>query len=233
MTDGLERQPQRDAERRPRVGQRRQVFFDNREYWETRYVTEPERGSGIGSRGEHLELKRALLESLIKELKPKTILDVGCGDLEVVKDLRFNGTLIGIDLSPTIIERNRQLRPDWTFWVGDFLELADPLRLSADLVICFDVLIHQPTKPIYVEFVRRLLGSARRTAVMNGFETRFKRGRQMQITSFHEPLSETLAQLGVRQANVIGRFRGTSIYRIDKADSASLEAAPDGVAAAS
>lgn len=198
------------------MGRRPPGGFDNREYWETRYTTEPERGSGIGSRGEHLELKRDLLDGLVRELQPRSILDVGCGDLEVARELQFDGSFTGIDISPTIIERNRQLRPEWTFLVGDYLELAEEQELTADLVICFDVLIHQPKKRTYLAFVRQLIASTERVAVMNGFETRFKRGKTMNIVSFHEPLSRTLADLDQGETTVIGKFRGTSILRVDK-----------------
>jgi hypothetical protein len=44
------------------------------------------------------------------------VLDVGCGDLEVVKALNIMD-YVGIDQSPAL-EIARQLRPDWQFRLG-------------------------------------------------------------------------------------------------------------------
>lgn len=192
--------------------------FDNRQYWEQRYTTEPERGSGAGSRGEYLEFKQALLRRVIDEVRPQSILDVGCGDIAVVRGLTFAGTYTGIDVSPSIVERNRILRPDWKFIEGDFLELARSGGVAADLVICFDVLIHQHDPDTYRKFARELVGLARKVALVNGFERSFKRGKQQPICAFHEPLSSTLALLGQGKTSAVGKFRGTRIFRVDTAE---------------
>src|SRR3712207_597767 len=86
--------------------------FDNRQFWEERYTTNLDLGSGAGSRGEYLAYKQELLRQKIAEFRPQSILDVGCGDIEVTKDLPFAGDYTGIDLSTSIIARNRALRPD-------------------------------------------------------------------------------------------------------------------------
>ncbi len=195
--------------------------FDNRKYWETRYTTEPERGSGVGSRGVHLEYKRDLLNQLIDEVRPRSILDVGCGDIEVVKDLAFSGAYTGIDLSPTIVERNRSLRPDWNFVEGDFLEWARDGRKPADLVVCFDVLIHQHDAATYRNFVRALVDATEKVAVMNGFRQKTDVLETQDICAFHEPLRHTLSNLGVGEVRRLGRFRRTTIFRIDKEGPAS------------
>lgn len=55
-------------------------------------------GSGIGSRGEMLGLKRGLLSRAIPEDGDLSILDCGCGDLEIVKDFPWKA-YTGIDVS--------------------------------------------------------------------------------------------------------------------------------------
>jgi hypothetical protein len=83
--------------------------FHNELFWDYRYRHWPERGSGIGSRGENLQYKRALLRAEGIE-SASSVLDVGCGDLEVLKDLRLN-QYIGVDVSPVALERARAIRP--------------------------------------------------------------------------------------------------------------------------
>lgn len=218
MADEKNENPSSGQRGRQRKQRPPQEDFNNRAYWEQRYMTEPERGSGIGSRGKHLEFKQSLLHRLIDEVRPQSILDVGCGDIAVVKDLTFPGTYTGIDVSPSIVELNRVLRPEWNFLEGDFIELARSGRFAADLVICLDVLIHQHEPDTYRRFVRELVAQARKVALVNGFERSFKRGKYQPICAFHEPLSSTLAAIGQGKTSAVGKFRGTRIFRIDKAE---------------
>ena len=137
--------------------ERQGARFDNLEFWEERYRTNIALGSGGGSRGDALRFKRELLTSLLERLQPRTVLDIGCGDIEVTRDLALTGAYTGIDISPYVIERNRALRPDWEFRQGDFVAMAREEALQADLVLCFDVLIHQHDRETYRAFLRSLI----------------------------------------------------------------------------
>jgi SAM-dependent methyltransferase len=190
--------------------------FDNREFWERRYTTDLELGSGAGSRGEFLEHKRRLLCQVIKEFHPRSILDVGCGDIEVTKELPFSGEYTGIDLSPSIIARNRALQPAWNFVEGDFLDIVRRNRLAADLVICFDVLIHQHDYETYRAFVRELVNAARKVAVINGFEQPRKRKWVNPNTAYHEPITHTVTGLGEGRMKIIGPFRNSLVVQVEK-----------------
>ncbi|MDQ3694404.1 MAG: class I SAM-dependent methyltransferase [Chloroflexota bacterium] len=160
---------------------------------------------------------------MIDVIDPQSILDVGCGNVEVVQNLSFSGKYTGIDLSPSIIERNRDLRPDWTFIQGDFLELALGGGLAADLVICFDVLAYQHDVERYREFVQELMNVTQRVAILNGFESNYVPRKVSKMSAFHEPLSDTLSQLDAGRVSKVGRFRGTSIFRIDKPPKMSVD----------
>lgn len=189
--------------------------FDNRQFWETRYTTNLELGSGAGSRGEFLEHKRQLLYQAIEKFHPRSILDVGCGDIEVTKDLEFSGEYTGIDLSPSIVARNRTLRPAWNFIVGDFLDSSRHDQLRADLVICLDVLIHQHDYETYRAFVRELVNATRGVAIINGFEAP-RRRRVNPNTAYHEPITYTLTELGEGRMEIIGPFRNSLVVQLDK-----------------
>lgn len=207
---GNQAEPEDEAHRSPQG-------FDNRQFWERRYTTDLELGSGAGSRGEFLESKRELLQQVIEEFNPRSILDVGCGDIEVTKDLPFAGEYTGIDLSPSIVARNRRLQPTWHFIADDFLDIVRRERLEADLVICFDVLIHQHEYETYRAFVRELVNAARKVAIINGFEQPRRRGRVNPNTAYHEPITHTLTELGeVERMKIIGPFRNSLIVQVDK-----------------
>jgi SAM-dependent methyltransferase len=87
--------------------------FDNRVFWDFRYNRFPELGSGVGSRGEILEYKRVILANEGIE-EAASILDVGCGDLEVLKVFRLK-QYVGLDISPAALTQARHARPDLTF----------------------------------------------------------------------------------------------------------------------
>jgi hypothetical protein len=191
--------------------------FDNQVFWEKRYTTDLELGSGAGSRGEFAEYKRELLRQVIEEFHPRSIVDVGCGDIEVTRDLPFSGEYIGIDLSPSIVARNRTLQPTWHFIADDFLEVVRRERLEADLVICFDVLIHQHEYETYRAFVRELVNAARTVAIINGFELPRNGRVRSKNCAYHEPLTHTLTELGEEERmKILGPFRNSLIVQIDK-----------------
>jgi hypothetical protein len=87
--------------------------FDNRVFWDERYRHFPERGSGVGSRGDNLIYKRQLLRDQGVEAAT-SVLDVGCGDLEVVRELAIR-RYVGIEQSLEALTLAMRTRPDWEF----------------------------------------------------------------------------------------------------------------------
>jgi SAM-dependent methyltransferase len=162
--------------------------FPNATFWEWRYLTNPDLGSGVGSRGKPLEGKRALLAALIEVLRPASTLDVGCGDGEATKGIAIEG-YVGLDLSAAAIERARTGRSDGVYRIGTLAEHP----LEADLTICLDVLIHQSDPAVYHDLVSRLLRSSTRALVVSGYEHPI--GPTFSTVHYHEPLTATLRRL--------------------------------------
>lgn len=78
------------------------------------------------------------------ELKPTSIVDLGCGEGIVAGMLSESlpGTsYLGFDLSEDAVETARRRRPDLEFRVGNVLDpVPDPS--SAELVLCLEVIEH-------------------------------------------------------------------------------------------
>ena len=184
--------------------------FDSRVFWDLRYSRFPERGSGVGSRGENLDYKRTLLASEGIETAT-SILDVGCGDLEVIKSFKLRNYL-GLDVSPAAIERARLARPDLTFQVmTDFGALDFP---SAELVLCFEVVIHQPSRSEYLSLISTLARATERTLLISGHEQDIYDAKTNHMIHYYEPLSHSLAQTGrFTKIECIGRHTTVSIFR--------------------
>lgn len=183
----------------------RRAGFDNRSFWDFRYTHAFDLGSGLGSRGDHLAYKRDLLAQLVD---PRlSVLDVGCGDLEVTR-LLTNTIGRGVDVSAAAVEIARSKRPDWRFDVGSVYDVTlDP----HDVVIAFDVLIHQRTETMYRGLLGSLFRLARRTLIVSGYEAAPQLRSEM--TFHHEPLPVSLARLaGPDRVKEVGQYRDTSVF---------------------
>jgi len=80
------------------------------------------------------------------------VVDVGCGDLLfwVGRDCC---TYTGIDISQSIIEKNRSTPPSWTFHAAS----ADMrLPVSDNIVLCFDMLFHILSDAVYEKILENL-----------------------------------------------------------------------------
>ena len=184
--------------------------FDNGEFWESRYTTNMKLGSGLGSRGENLAYKQQVVRKVICETPVSSVLDVGCGDLEVVSKLPL-GNYVGVDISKAIIERNHELKPNWSFLAGDFLRIACEEQLAADLVICLDVLIHEHDRQRYAQTVEALVKLTKSVGLIGAYQLPPRNGSSSDITVFHEPITETLGRVGATDIRLIGYYRDTSI----------------------
>ncbi len=195
--------------------------FNNRLFWDFRYAHDQVLGSGYGSRGAVLDYKRELVRSFVDQLKPKTIVDVGCGDCEVGAELP-DELYTGVDISSVAIEQNRVRLPRRRFVCGNFLDIAlEP----ADLVLCFDVLIHISDADVYKAFVKRLVTEAKTCGLVSGYEENPNTGRGMVF--FHEPLSTTLRRFGARAVRKVGQYNKVTVWYYEQSHAESRCALPE------
>ena len=198
--------------------------FNNRLFWNKRYETDPALGSGVGSRGECLAYKQALLKDAVEQIHPRTVLDIGCGDMAVSSALPTEG-YTGIDTSNVVIQKNKKAFPGRSFIWGDFLDLDLP---PSEMVVCLDVLIHLDKKNLYREFVKKIVHQTTRFGIIAGFEENPKAKETMlqpvHTTMsavpdnphrvypgcfFHETISKTLSAYGVTRFRKIGGYNKT------------------------
>lgn len=184
---------ERDAEFTKAIADANQLLgksFNNQIFWSFRYQIFAELGSGVGSRGDNLLYKRSLLQSLEIE-RSESILDVGCGDLEVVKTLDLQN-YTGVDLSPQAIESARQKRSDWQFILLDSNNLHS--LPSADLVICLEVLIHQQNFTDYQNLIDILVRKTINRLIVSGYTIRQPHHDTNHMVNFHESLLDSLSK---------------------------------------
>lgn len=97
--------------------------------------------SGLGSEVERTKSIRLQLPELIARLNTRTLLDIGCGDFNWMRELNINCDYIGVDCVKDVIARNNATfgSPHRIFFTLD--ATADPLP-QADTVLCREILFH-------------------------------------------------------------------------------------------
>jgi Methyltransferase domain len=96
--------------------------------------------SGQGSEASATRTMVEALPALLARLGCETLLDVGCGDWNWMREVRLPCDYVGIDIVPEVIQANRRYeRAGVEFEVGDAIEGPLP---EADVVLCREVLFH-------------------------------------------------------------------------------------------
>ena len=92
------------------------------------------------------------------DISGKTILDLGCGQGWLTKELTNRGALsIGVDGSGALIERARSLFPELTFHVADLAEGLPDINTQFDVIISHMVVMDIPEIGTLFDSVSRAL----------------------------------------------------------------------------
>lgn len=180
--------------------------LDNSMFWNLRYAMYPELGSGIGSRGGVLDYKRNLIHYLTYGFANKSIVDVGCGDLELLKDFKFNN-YTGLDISSESLKICKAKRPDWKF-INDTINSDEIIK--ANLIMCFDVLIHQSRKEDFQEMVKSMVEKAQDRIIIGAYND--PPSFNSKITHYHNSILEEIKKIDkFDEIGVMGKYRDVSV----------------------
>lgn len=120
----------------------------NYDFWEKRYGGGGH--SGAGRKGVQRWWK---WKQISKYTNAQDVIDIGCGDLDFWKGRKVK-KYIGIDLSPSLLEKNKKKRPTWKFKLGGG-ELTH--NISAQDVFCLEMLYHIMDDKIYLRILKNLI----------------------------------------------------------------------------
>ncbi|MFB0560292.1 MAG: methyltransferase domain-containing protein [Candidatus Lokiarchaeia archaeon] len=115
------------------------------QYWEKRY------SSGGNSGAYSIAWKWGVIDRYLPELNH--VLDIGCGDLNFWEG-RDCEDYVGIDISKTVIEKNRKKRPKWQFFCTSGEKRIDGLKKQ--IVFCLDVLMHVMDTKSFLKILHNL-----------------------------------------------------------------------------
>ena len=151
-------------------------------------------------------MKFRLVSELAGVFEWDSLVDLGCGDVEVLRGLHLDRYL-GVDVSGVVIERNRRVFPEWKFVHGPISELS--VSEPYDAALCLDVLIHQRRRRDFEGIVAKLDSFGADLLVVSGYETEPDGWNVF----FHEPLSQVLArELPDFRFAMAGKYRNTTLF---------------------
>ncbi len=189
-----------------------QKRFNNKLFWDYRYAYYPKLGSGIGSRGKYLNTKQKMLKLAGIE-KAESILDVGCGDGEVLSPFKLN-KYTGIDISEEAIKLNQAKRPDDLFLLFPDKEAAP----DSDLVICLDVLLHQDTPKEYLDIIDYITRKTKKCLLVSGYGSE-KASDNSSMCHYYENLRSSLERTGrFKRVYKFFEYRNLDVIIAEKED---------------
>lgn len=102
-------------------------------------------GSGGGSNPHIMGPYIDLVDALLLDTQPRTVLDIGCGDGKIAAAIKWSGChYIGVDVVPMMIEECRAKGLD-----ARLLDATTDLLPHADLVLLKEVTQHLPNAMIF------------------------------------------------------------------------------------
>lgn len=184
---------------------RNNPLFDNREFWDRRYADNPSLGSGVGSRGENLLHKRKIIEGFLRRAAPASVLDVGCGDHEVLRNVATLPGYLGLDVSGVAVDRNRRAFPHRRFECLDFTACPSGEAMQADVVLCMEVLIHQHRREQFDRLLANVVAAAAKGGLVSGYMFDPRPEVSSDIIAWHEPITDALTRLGASLVQIEAR----------------------------
>lgn len=142
-------------------------FPGSRDYWERRYRSGG--NSGSGSFGQLAEFKAATLNQFVVDEDIASVVEFGCGDGNQLARLCFPRYL-GLDVSPAAIGKCAERFGDdatKSFLLYDPASFHDPAGFAtADLAMSIDVLYHLVEHDVWETHLRHLFAAGRRFVVL-------------------------------------------------------------------
>lgn len=139
--------------------------FDVSQYWEDRYASG--KSSGAGSYGRLARFKANFINHFVEQNNIQSVLELGCGDGAQLALAEYP-QYVGLDISPTAVERCRRMFAHDTSKIFDIYEPHShvPGVASAELGLSLDVVYHLSNDSIYRAYLDHLFAASSRFVII-------------------------------------------------------------------
>ena len=136
----------------------KKFFFNSNSYWEKRYKSGG--NSGSGSYGRLAEFKASIINDFVNLNRVSKILEFGCGDGANLELYNFK-EYIGLDVSKTIVNANKEKFKDKKEY--KFLLMSElDTNLKSDLTLSLDVIYHLTNDKIFNDYFNKLFNNSKK-----------------------------------------------------------------------
>jgi hypothetical protein len=157
--------------------------FNSQEYWEKRYKTGG--NSGSGSYNQLAEFKADIINNFTATNNISSIIDYGVGDGNQLLLINTeNRQYTGIDVSPTIIEKCKKLFAEDT--TKRFVLSSDVGQLQAELVLSCDVIYHLIEDRVYTDYMNKLFQMSTKYVIIYSKNEDIKHAQHVQFRKFQQ-----------------------------------------------
>ncbi len=150
-------------------------FEGSSNYWEKRYKTGG--NSGSGSYNRLAEFKANEINSFIKDNSIKSAIEFGCGDGNNLSLIKYP-MYLGFDISPTAIKICiEKFKSDNTknFYVYNSISFLDNVRIfQADVTLSLDVLYHLVEDEVFFKYMNDLFNASNKYVII--YSSNFSQG---------------------------------------------------------
>lgn len=147
------------------------TFPGSESYWEERYKNNG--NSGNGSYGENAKYKADFINHFVIKNNINRVIELGCGDGNQLKYFNFP-FYIGLDVSPTIIEKCKEVFKDDTkkeFYVIPQNENFEILNnLNSDLTLSLDVIYHLVEDSVFEKYMHLLFSASSKFVIIYAWD---------------------------------------------------------------
>ena len=147
--------------KKPPVPKTPTSFVGSGPYWELRYRTGGD--SGTGSSGRLAEFKAEILNEFVVKEEISSVIEFGCGDGRQLLLARYPNYL-GIDVSQTVVEQCRTRFADNS--ALRFLTLDEYDGETADVALSLDVIFHLIEDQVFDSYMTTLFNAGERFVIV-------------------------------------------------------------------
>lgn len=147
--------------KKPTTSRTRPDFRGSTPYWEERYRSGGD--SGTGSGGRLAEFKAEIINEFVFKERIESLIEFGCGDGRQLLLARYPKYL-GVDVSETVIEKSQNLFTDHSEIT--FMTSAQYRHQAADLTLSLDVIFHLIEDEVFSAYMGTLFDAATRYVIV-------------------------------------------------------------------